>query len=102
MPKSPKPGATRKPPEPTESHAEIDEWMRRVMPDLNPIVNALDRTIRDAIPGLERDFQVISTRMLAGRTVARVHHDVRPGEGFEPAEPTLGDVYFRTLATVAA
>ena len=37
-----------------------------------------------------------------GRTVARVHHETRPAEGFEPAEPTLGDVYFRTLATVAA
>ena len=57
---------------------------------------------RDAIPALERDFQVISTRMLAGRTVARVHHDARPGEGFEPAEPTLGDVYFRTMAAQAA
>ena len=40
--------------------------------------------------------------MLAGRTVARVHHDVQPGEGFEPAEPTLGDVYFRTMAAKAA
>ena len=57
---------------------------------------------REALPRIQRHFEVISTRMLAGRTVARVHHETRPAEGFEPAEPTLGDVYFRTLATVAA
>jgi hypothetical protein len=40
----------RKPPEPSESHAEIDDWMRRVMPDLNPIVTHLDGLIREALP----------------------------------------------------
>lgn len=44
--------APRKPPEPTDSHADIDDWMRRVMPDLHPIVKALDETIRATIPGL--------------------------------------------------
>ena len=43
---------TRKPPEPTKSHAEIDAWMKKVMPDLNPIVEQLDRTIRTTIPNL--------------------------------------------------
>lgn len=57
---------------------------------------------REAVPALERDFQVISTRMLAGRTVARIYHAVPPAEGFEPAEPTLGDVYFRTMAAGSA
>ena len=51
MQKSRKP-STRKPPEPSESHAEIEDWMRRVMPDLNPLVEWLDRTIRDTIPDL--------------------------------------------------
>jgi hypothetical protein len=45
--------ATRTPPVPTESHAEVEEWMRRrVMPDLQPIVEALDGSIRDIHPGL--------------------------------------------------
>ena len=44
--------SARKPPEPSESHAEIDEWIRRVMPDLNPIVKLLDEVIRETIPGL--------------------------------------------------
>jgi hypothetical protein len=52
MKRAPKPLATRKPPEPSEGHAEVDDWMRRVMPDLQPIVEDLDRTIRAAVPDL--------------------------------------------------
>jgi hypothetical protein len=52
MGKSRKPLSSRKPPEPSESRAEIDDWMRRVMPDLYPIVELLDRSIRESIPGL--------------------------------------------------
>jgi hypothetical protein len=52
MGKSRKPLSSRKPPEPSESRAEIDDWMRRVMPDLHPIVELLDRSIRESIPGL--------------------------------------------------
>jgi hypothetical protein len=52
MEKSRKPISTRTPPVPSESHAEIDDWMRRVMPDLAPIVEYLDGAIREAIPGL--------------------------------------------------
>ena len=47
------PTGTRKPPEPSDSHAAIEDWMRRVMPDLNPIVQRLDQLIRDTIPGLQ-------------------------------------------------
>src|SRR5690606_21939272 len=38
------------PPEPSDSHAEIDEWIKRVMPDLQPVVEGLDSAIREAIP----------------------------------------------------
>ena len=44
--------SSRKPPEPSESHAEIDDWMRRVMPDLQPVVQRVDELIRAAHPGL--------------------------------------------------
>lgn len=53
MPKSPRSSSTRKPPLPSDSHAEIEDWIRRVMPDLNPIVKWLDESIRDAIPDLQ-------------------------------------------------
>lgn len=39
--------SSRKPPAPSDSHDEIDDWMRRVMPDLNPIVTRLDELIRE-------------------------------------------------------
>lgn len=48
MRKSIKPNSSRKPPEPSTSHAEIDDWMRRVMPDLNPVVKRVDELIRQA------------------------------------------------------
>ena len=53
MPKAPKSGTTRRPPEPAASHAPIEELIRRVMPELNPIVARLDALIRETIPGLE-------------------------------------------------
>ena len=53
MQKSRKPNSTRKAPEPSESHADIEDWIRRVMPDLHPIVKRLDGSIRETIPGLQ-------------------------------------------------
>ena len=52
MGKTRKPNATRTPPVPTDSHAEIEDWARRIMPDLQPIVERLDTSIRETIPGL--------------------------------------------------
>jgi hypothetical protein len=51
--KARKPTTTRKPPVASGSHAEIEDWIRRVMPDLNPIVKRLDGLIRETIPGLQ-------------------------------------------------
>ena len=51
--KSSKPGTARKPPVPSDSHAEIEDWIGRVMPDLHPIVRRLDELIRETIPGLQ-------------------------------------------------
>ena len=53
---------------------------------------------KDELPELEREHEVISTKLLAGRTIARVYSGTAPGPGFEPAEPALEDVYFSTLA----
>lgn len=44
--------STRKPPAPSESHADIEDWIRRVMPDLHPIVEQLDGSIRERLAGL--------------------------------------------------
>lgn len=53
---------------------------------------------KEELPALEREHAVISTRLLAGRTIARVYCETAPGPGFEPAEPELEDVYFGALA----
>jgi hypothetical protein len=53
MRKTPKPSSTRKPPAPSESHADIEDWIRSsVMPRLHPIVERLDDLIRETVPGL--------------------------------------------------
>src|SRR6476619_755988 len=44
----------KEPPVPTDSHAEIEDWMiRLVMPDMHPIVARLDGSIRERIPRLQ-------------------------------------------------
>ena len=52
---------------------------------------------KSALAQVERDQQVISTKLLAGKTVVRVYGDERPGPDFEPVEPDLEDVYFSTM-----
>jgi ABC-type multidrug transport system ATPase subunit len=45
-----------------------------------------------------REHEVISTRLLGGRTVIHVLANARPGEDFEAVQGGLEDVYFSTLA----
>ena len=52
MPKAPANNTTRKPPDPSNDHADVATWLARTMPDLQPIVTYLDRLIRETIPGL--------------------------------------------------
>lgn len=55
----------------------------------------------------QNSFQVVSTRLFAGQTVARVFSQQPLESGFEGAEPDLEDLYFATIkgfvhGTVAA
>ncbi|HEX3705034.1 MAG TPA: DUF1801 domain-containing protein [Mycobacteriales bacterium] len=52
MPKTVKGNAGRRPPDPSADHSGIDAWIRRLVPDLQPIVRRLDETIRATVPGL--------------------------------------------------
>ena len=52
---------------------------------------------KEALPELEREHAVISTKLYAGRTVAHVYCDSSPGPAFEPAKPDLEDVYFSAV-----
>jgi ABC-type multidrug transport system ATPase subunit len=53
---------------------------------------------KEQLPELERAHQVVSTQLLAGRTIVHVYSETAPGASFEPAEPDLEDVYFSTMA----
>jgi ABC-type multidrug transport system ATPase subunit len=53
---------------------------------------------KSALAGLEREHAVISTKLLAGRTLVRVFGGAAPGPGWEPAGPELEDVYFGAMA----
>ncbi|WP_353266049.1 ABC transporter ATP-binding protein [Gemmatimonas sp.] len=43
-------------------------------------------------------YQVISSRMAAGNTVLHVYATSSPGDGFEPVEPDIEDLYFHRVA----
>lgn len=45
--------SNRKPPEPADGHAVVASWIKEAMPALQPILRHLDKTIRDALPGLQ-------------------------------------------------
>jgi ABC-type multidrug transport system ATPase subunit len=53
---------------------------------------------KSALAEMEREHAVISTRLLAGRTVVQVYSDGPPAPGFAPSEPDLEDVYFSAMA----
>ena len=52
---------------------------------------------REALPAFEKDHEVISSKLFAGRSIIHVLSDQHPGEGFEPVDPGLEDVYFTTM-----
>jgi ABC-type multidrug transport system ATPase subunit len=52
---------------------------------------------RDELASYQERFAVLSTKLLAGRTMLRIYADGRPGEGFESVEPALEDVYFAAM-----
>jgi ABC-type multidrug transport system ATPase subunit len=54
--------------------------------------------VRDELRVIEREHRVISTKLVAGRTLVRVHCEAHPGGAFEAAEPDLEDVYFSALS----
>ena len=57
------------------------------------------RTVsREELPAIERTLPVISTKLMAGRTIAHVYAERSPGAEFEAVEPDLKDVYFSVMA----
>ena len=72
----------------TEPLAAIEEMKGRIW---RKVIEKSD------LAEIERNHPVISTKLLAGRTVMRVNSRENPGNGFEAADPDLEDVYFSTM-----
>jgi len=53
---------------------------------------------RSDLDAAKAAYPVISTRLVAGRTLVNVVGDAPPADGFEPIEATLEDVYFAAIA----
>jgi len=53
---------------------------------------------KQELPVFQKRHQVISTRLLTGKTLIHVYSETDPGDGFEPARASLEDVYFATIA----
>jgi hypothetical protein len=52
----------------------------------------------DELKSLESQMHVISTHLIAGQHEVRVYSDSNPGEGFQPVDSELEDVYFFNLS----
>ncbi|NJO01382.1 MAG: ABC transporter ATP-binding protein [Bacteroidia bacterium] len=51
-----------------------------------------------ALEQYRQAFKVISTRLVLGRTLIHVYSETEPGEGFDPVEADLEDVYFSEIS----
>ena len=49
---------------------------------------------KDELDAFREKHDIISTRLVLGRTAIRVRSDAQPADGFEAVEPDLEDVYF--------
>ena len=85
--------------------AIIDRGRVLLTGDPTELVSTLEgRVWQKAIARVELDavkaaHPVISTRLLAGRTLVNVVADAAPGDGFAPIPATLEDVYFHAIAS---
>ncbi len=55
----------------------------------------------DELRALEASLQVISTHLVGGLHEVRIYAETSPGEGFNPVDSDLEDVYFLNLANQA-
>jgi len=53
---------------------------------------------KSELPELDREHNVISTKLLSGKTVVHIYSEENPDNGFEEVAPDLEDVYFTTMA----
>lgn len=53
---------------------------------------------KDALVDVQSNFEVISTRLVAGKPLVHIYATENPGDGFSPTDADLEDVYFYHIA----
>lgn len=57
-----------------------------------------EKTIEKAeVEDYQGRYRVISSKLVAGKPIVHILHDDNPGDGFEPAEASLEDVFFARI-----
>jgi ABC-2 type transport system ATP-binding protein len=56
----------------------------------------------EELNALETQMQVVSTHLVAGQHEVRIYAESSPGDGFDPVDSELEDVYFLSLARTAS
>jgi ABC-type multidrug transport system ATPase subunit len=85
--------------------AIIDEGKILLQTDPGEIIKEFDGKIWEKdITGVnmeyfEKEYNVISTRLFAGKNFVRIFGETDPDDDFKSVEPILEDVYFYTLST---
>lgn len=71
------------------------------------VIKAIDGKIwqkkiaKAELPQYESAHQVISTRLVGGKTIINIHSEVQPDVSFAPADTRLEDAYFHQLTKAA-
>lgn len=52
------------------------------------------------LPQCQQQYRIISTKLVAGRPLVHIYHDMDPRQGFAPVEPDLEDVFFTKILGV--
>lgn len=52
---------------------------------------------KEELPHYKQEYRVIAERLLQGKPIIHIYGDVAPGNGFEPIEADLSDVYFSNI-----
>lgn len=52
---------------------------------------------KSELPTYQQQYNIISNKLVAGKPLVHIFNETDPGNGFQPAQPDLEDVFFSTI-----
>ncbi|HAP62702.1 MAG TPA: multidrug ABC transporter ATP-binding protein, partial [Cytophagales bacterium] len=49
---------------------------------------------KEQLPAMQEEFQILTSKLVAGVPLVHVFSETNPGEGFQPVDTGLEDVFF--------